>query len=139
MAESKQEQPKSLISGIHHVGLTVSDLDATLKFFSEALGYAKAGEVPSYPAIFVSNGKSFITLWQADKEANAFDRKKNVGLHHLSLAVPSEEALNAVFEKVEKHPGVKVEFKPELLMGGPAKHFMFREPSGNRMEITYWP
>mmetsp|Transcript_3713 Transcript_3713/g.7096 ORF Transcript_3713/g.7096 Transcript_3713/m.7096 type:complete len:140 (-) Transcript_3713:67-486(-) len=139
MGESKQTMPQSLISGIHHVGLSVSDLTASLKFFSDALGYAQAGEVPSYPAVFVSNGKSFITLWQTEKDANAFDRKKNVGLHHLSLQVPSEDALGAVFATVKKHPGVVVEFEPEALGKGPARHFMFREPSGNRIEITYWP
>jgi len=125
--------------GIHHLGLAVSDLQATAKFFTGALGWSVARELPEYPAIFVTNGNAFITLWQTEKAASAFDRRKNVGLHHVALRVPSLEALDAVFEKASAHPGVRVEFAPELLRGGPAKHCMLYEPSGLRLEFIWAP
>jgi len=125
--------------GIHHLGLAVSDLQATAKFFTGALGWSVARELAEYPAIFVTNGNAFITLWQTEKAASAFDRRKNVGLHHVALRVPSIEALDAVFEKASAHPGVRVEFAPELLRGGPAKHCMLYEPSGLRLEFIWAP
>jgi len=125
--------------GIHHLGLAVSDLQATAKFFTEALGWSVAREVPEYPAIFVTNGNAFLTLWQTSKGATPFDRRTNVGLHHVALRVASEDALNAVFKKVSQHPGVRVEFAPELLRGGPAKHCMLYEPSGIRVEFIWAP
>jgi lactoylglutathione lyase len=125
--------------GIHHLGLAVSDLQATAKFFTDGLGWSVAREVPEYPAIFVTNGTAFVTLWQAEKAASAFDRRKNVGLHHFALRVPSVEALDAVFKKASAHPGVRVEFAPELLRGGPAKHCMLYEPSGIRVEFIWAP
>ena len=125
--------------GFHHLGLAVSDLQATAKFFTDALGWSVAREVPEYPAIFVTNGTAFVTLWQTDAGASRFDRRKNVGLHHFALRVPSEAALDAVFAKASSHPGVRLDFAPELLRGGPAKHCMIYEPSGIRVEFIWAP
>ena len=52
--------------GAHHVGLTVPDLRAARDFFVDALGFAEVGELPDYPAVFVSDGAITITLWQAE-------------------------------------------------------------------------
>jgi len=123
--------------GFHHLGLAVSDLQATARFFVEGLGWSVAREVPEYPAIFVTNGTAFVTLWQTERDANPFDRRANVGLHHFAVRVPSEDALDAVFERASSHPGVRVEFAPELLRGGPAKHCMLYEPSGIRVEFIW--
>ena len=125
--------------GIHHLGLAVSDLQATAKFFTDGLGWTVAREVPEYPAIFVTNGNAFVTLWQTEQGARTFDRRKNVGLHHFALRVASEEALDAAFRKASRHPGVRVEFAPELLRGGPAKHCMLYEPGGIRLEFIWAP
>jgi catechol 2,3-dioxygenase-like lactoylglutathione lyase family enzyme len=125
-----------LCSGISHVGLTVSSLEASRAFF-EALGFAKIGESPSYPAVFLSEASSgsIITLWQASEGANEFDRKSNVGLHHLAMKVPSEEALDAAYEAVLKVPGATSEFSPEPF--GFGKHAMVLDPSGVRVELAY--
>ncbi len=123
--------------GFHHIGLAVADLTASAKFFTECLGWKIAREVPSYPAIFVTNGKAFLTLWQTDAGAAPFDRRANVGLHHLAIAVDSQEALDRVFQAARDYPGVRVEFGPEPLGGGPNKHCMLYEPSGVRVEFVW--
>jgi lactoylglutathione lyase len=129
-----------LTIGISHVGLSVSDLDASLKFF-EALGFNQVGGVESYPSLFLSDGSSLLTIWQTDEGATPFDRRKNVGLHHLAIKVPSLEALNKAFEVVSKVQGVRVDgegaFKPQALDGTPLTHAIVFEPSGNRIELTY--
>ena len=43
--------------GAHHVGLTVPDLDKARAFFVELLGFRQVGEVPDYPAVFVTDGR----------------------------------------------------------------------------------
>lgn len=63
----------------------------------------------------------------------------HLGLHHVAIKVESEQDLMNVFDKVTNHPGVTVEFAPELLHQGPAKHFMVYEPSGIRMEFIWAP
>jgi lactoylglutathione lyase len=130
----------NLTIGFSHVGLSVSDLDASMKFF-EALGFKKVGGVESYPSIFLSDGSSLLTIWQTDEGATTFDRRKNVGLHHLAIKVPSLEALNKAFDVVSKVKGVRVDgegaFGPQSLDGMPLTHAIVFEPSGNRIELTY--
>jgi lactoylglutathione lyase len=121
--------------GIHHLGLAVSNLDASTDFFVKCLGWSVAGGNPKYPAKFVTNGESFFTLWQANDGSKSFDRKNQVGLHHVAIRVASEADLLEVYERASKFQGVTVEFAPELLRGGPAQHCMMYDPSGIRIEF----
>lgn len=131
---SKKEE--ALTSGVHHVGLTVPSLSKTLEFFTEVLGFRVVGEVPDYPAAFVSDGSVMITLWQAEAPADAkpFDRKNNVGLHHLALRLGPKQ-LEALHLRLESTQGVSVEFPPQNLGSGPTKHMMCSIPGGIRVEF----
>lgn len=126
--------------GINHLGLTVSDLDQTTAFFTDCLGWEMLARDDSYPRTTVSDGTCRLTLWQADKSQaiTGFDRKTNIGLHHLALEVASLEALRGMADKIRSWPGIEIEFEPELLGGGPRQHMMFSEPGGIRLEII-WP
>ncbi len=123
--------------GVHHVGLTVPHLEETRAFFVKTLGYRLVGEVPDYPAAFLSDGQVMITLWEAEDAelARPFDRKRGIGLHHLALAVENEAALKALHERLARVEGVIVEFAPEPLGGGPTQHMMFAIPGGIRVEF----
>ncbi len=137
----KVEQDAVLTTGFDHIGLTVKDLSASTKFFVDVLGWQLKFEDKKYPASFVGDGNMFVTLWQVKDSSKAvgFNRKQNVGLHHLAISVKSFEALDALYEKFKAEPNVEIEFAPELSYGGPAKHMMIREPSGNRLEFKYSP
>lgn len=130
-----------LTLGVDHVGLAVQDLAASEGFFINCLGWKKVGGKPDYPAAFVSDGNSVLTLWQV-KNPDAcvsFDRHQNVGLHHLALKVSDEAALNSLFDAVKDWPAVEVEFSPEPSGAGPKIHAMIREPGGLRVEFAYDP
>ena len=137
--ESLTREP--LTRGVDHVGLTVNDLAASRAFFTDCLNFKLIGERESYPAVFVSDGVTMITLWQVSDPATAvgFDRRNNIGLHHLAFKVASEADLRSVFDKISHWPGVAVEFAPELSGKGPKLHCMFAEPSGNRIEVAFDP
>ena len=122
---------------LNHIGFAVSDLEATTSFFVDTLGFQRAGGDPDYPANFVANEEMFITLWQVTDAASAvaFDRKNNVGLHHMAITVRDLSALHDLHERFLAHPRVVVEFGPEFLGGGPTTHMMIREPSGLRLEF----
>lgn len=126
--------------GLNHLGLAVKDLQASKLFFTEALGWEESGYDESYPRTAVSDGKLRLTLWQVDHAlaVEEFDRRKNIGLHHLALEVASEAELNRVYEVVSNHPGATIEFSPELVGTGPRKHMMCNEPGGIRIEFI-WP
>jgi len=126
--------------GIDHLGLTVRDLDQTVAFFCECLGWNEVGGKPEYPSTFISDGTSVLTLWQVHNDcADLFDRRTNIDLHHLALKIPSEEALNSLFEKVASWPGIDIECEPEFSGKGPKVHFFVAEPGGLRLEFAYDP
>ena len=128
---------KSLTQGVHHVGLTVTDLDASCRFFTELLGWQKVGGNPDYPAVFVSDGTVTLTLWQAAEPSTArpFNKNNNVGLHHLAIRVASLDMLDSIFRKLDAAENIDIEFAPEPLRGGPAVHMMCYEPGGIRIEF----
>ena len=79
---------------IDHVGIAVSDLDASLKFFEEALGLVlePAEEVPSQHvrAHFLQAGDATLELLEAtsdDSPIARFVARRGPGLHHVALRV----------------------------------------------------
>ena len=126
-----------ITKGAHHIGLTVPDLGQTRRFFADTLGYETVGEIPEYPAVFLSDGTTMVTLWQAENPATAvaFDRKNVIGLHHLAIAIEGQESLDVLYEWVRAAADVTIEFAPEPLNGGPARHMMCAIPGGIRVEF----
>lgn len=127
----------AVTSGAHHIGLTVPDLAETRAFFVETLGFEQIGEVPDYPAVFLTDGGTMITLWQAENPdiAVPFDRKNVIGLHHLAFNVDDASALDAVHQKLKAIDGCDIEFPPEPLGGGATRHMMCYIPGGIRVEF----
>ena len=127
----------AITQGSHHIGLTVPDLMKTRNFFVDTLGFEQVGEVPDYPAIFISDGTIMLTLWQAIEPATAtpFDRKHNIGLHHFALKVANLETLTSIYQTLLNTAEAEIEFAPEPLKGLPAHHMMFYIPGGIRMEL----
>lgn len=126
--------------GIDHLGLTVRDLEKTTAFFVGCLGWKEVGGKPEYPSKFISDGTSVLTLWQVHSDnPPEFDRRANLGLHHLAFKIATENELKALFDKVKDWPEVAVEFAPEFSGNGPKVHFMIAEPGGLRLEFSYDP
>lgn len=126
-----------ITQGVHHLGLTVPDLNQTRAFFTDVLHFDVVGEVADYPAVFLSDGRVMLTLWQAKDPASAapFDRERAIGLHHFALAVADANALEDVHKRLLEAPDTKVEFAPEPLGAGPTRHLMCTIPGGIRLEI----
>lgn len=129
------------VGGINHLGLAVSDLDASEAFFVKYADFDVLGRDDSYPASFIDNGEIMLTLWRVTdpKKAVQFDRKNNIGLHHVALTVDSFEALDALYQKMKMDKSVNIEFAPELMGRGPTKHMMVNDPSGLRVEFVHRP
>ncbi len=130
-------ETKARTQGAHHIGLTVADLASATSFFTDALGYVQVGENADYPAVFVSDGSIMITLWQAEDPAHAlpFDRRRNIGLHHLALRVESPESLARLHQELADRPDTEIEFSPEALGSSGLRHMMCRIPGNIRLEL----
>ncbi len=126
--------------GINHLGLSVRNLDQTVAFFTDCLGWEESGRDNSYPRSAVSDGNIRLTLWQVDHAlaVNEFHFRQNVGLHHFALEVASEAELDEIAGRVSTYNGVNVEFMPEPVGESPRKHMIFNEPGGIRIEFI-WP
>jgi catechol 2,3-dioxygenase-like lactoylglutathione lyase family enzyme len=128
---------QAVTRGAHHIGLTVPNLDATNHFFKATLGYEQIGEVADYPAVFLTDGVTMITLWQAEDPATAtaFDRKNVIGLHHFALGVENHAALESLHTTLTSADDVGIEFPPEPLGTGGVRHMMTNIPGGIRVEF----
>lgn len=126
-----------ITTGVEHVGLAVKNVSTTARFFKDILGFTQLGEKPDYPAVFLTDGVTKITLWQVNnpESATPFNRRENIGLHHLAFKLESDAALDVLYEKLRVTPNVIIEFAPELLGKGPSRHMMLYEPSGIRIEF----
>ena len=127
----------AITQGAHHIGITVPDINTTRDFFVDTFGFKQVGEVPDYPAFFLSDDTVLLTLWQAVDPTNAtpFDRKNIIGLHHFALKIDSLETLQSLHQTLTNTAGVDIEFAPEPLGNGPTQHMMFYIPGGIRMEL----
>ena len=123
--------------GVHHVGLTVPDVTASVGFFVNTLGFELLGERAEYPAAFVTDGITMITLWQATDPSSAtpFDRKNVIGLHHLAIAVENADTLDVLHDRLLIAPDVAIEFAPEPQGTGGNRHLMCSMPGGIRLEL----
>jgi catechol 2,3-dioxygenase-like lactoylglutathione lyase family enzyme len=133
---TEQKKDHAITHGAHHIGLTVLNLEQTRKFFTETLDYDQVGDVPDYPAVFLSDGNLMITLWQATDPDNAvpFDRKNVIGLHHLALTVDTG-SMDGLYERLQNAADVDIEFAPEPLGDMPVRHMMCNIPGGIRVEF----
>lgn len=123
--------------GTHHIGLTVSKLNESADFFTSLLGWKEVRRNKEYPAIYVSDGSIMLSLWATrESPSTQFDRHRNVGLHHVALQVEDEDSLKSIHQRLANN-GIEIEFAPEQLGNGPAKHMMCYEPSGIRIEFIW--
>lgn len=128
---------KPITKGAHHIGLTVSKLEESANFFIFLLGWKEVKRNEEYPAIYVSDGSIMLTLWAIKEEPPIqFNRRKNIGLHHVAFNVENEDDLNMLHKRLADN-GIKIEFAPERLGQGPARHMMCYEPSGIRVEFIW--
>jgi catechol 2,3-dioxygenase-like lactoylglutathione lyase family enzyme len=124
-------------NGAHHIGLTVSMLEESANFFTALLGWKEVKRNEEYPVIYVSDGSIMLTLWAVKQEPSIlFNRHKNIGLHHVAFNVGNQDDLNTLHQRLTAN-GIKIEFAPEQLGAGPAKHMMCYEPSGIRVEFIW--
>jgi catechol 2,3-dioxygenase-like lactoylglutathione lyase family enzyme len=134
-------------TGLHHVRLTVTDLERSKRFYADVLGFELAAESPGDPSdptvrsdpdqlyggvVFVTNGM----LFGLRPVADAADRfvSERVGLDHVSFSVPSRAALDNAERRLEE-AGVPHGSVRELPAFGLAI-LSFSDPDGVHLELT---
>lgn len=134
-------------AGIHHLRLTVTDLERSRAFYSEVLGFEVVAEPegsPDDPAVLRDPGRLYGgvvfrahgMLFGLRPVASGTDRfvAERVGLDHLSFAVPTREALTEAADRLEEH-GVPHGAVKDLADFG-ISILSFSDPDGVHLELT---
>ena len=134
------------IGGIHHLRLTVTDLQRSRDFYTRFLGFEIAADSPpagtaeadaAYPVLWggvvMVRGNLLMGLRPVAEAGDRFDEDR-VGLDHLSFSVADRASLEAAIELLDAN-GISHGEVRELPSFGIAV-LPFRDPDNIQVEIT---
>lgn len=119
-----------------HIGLNVTDLDRSLPFYGDVLGFDLLGqgkEDDRRYAFLGRDGQLVLTLWQ---QADGAYAPALAGLHHLAFEAESIEQVRAAEVRL-KTLGVDFAYEGVVAHGEGAASggIFFHDPDGTRLEI----
>ncbi|MGW5862132.1 VOC family protein [Streptomyces sp. NPDC055239] len=119
-----------------HIGLNVTDLERSLAFYRDVLGYgllAEGKEEGRRYAFLGEGGSPMLTLWQ---QADSAYSARNAGLHHLAIEVDTIERVRE-YESALRAYGVEFAYEGVVPHGEGAASggIFFHDPDGTRLEI----
>ena len=125
------------VSGIDHVAVSVSDLERSLKFYTEVLGLKLSEREHQKPGseYFLDCGTSLVGLIQGDKDGDKhLLQDAGLGGNHFSFRVETRE-FDRIVEEV-KSQNIPITFYKKREKSW---SLYFLDPDGNKLEITAWP
>jgi glyoxylase I family protein len=132
------------IVGIHHLGLTVSDVERSARWYQDVLGFERVGQLGDAAAerrkIFLRHAGLDARLGLVEHEKSSkrpFDETET-GLDHLAFAVPTREELERWAGRLD---GLGVPFSPiadSFSIPGAAV-IVFRDPDNVQLELFFSP
>jgi len=119
-----------------HIGLNVSNLARSKRFYQEVFGFDLAGESNDEGRVFAfltQNNVVVLTLWQQSDGAFAADRP---GLHHLAFQVDSIEHVKEAEQRL-RNLGIAIHYEGVTAHaeGAESGGVYFDDPDGIRLEI----
>ena len=123
------------INRLKHLVLNCSDVEASIKFYTESLGMEVVNYNPETRMAFLSFGKEHhdIALFQFKGEGEKLE-PNHVGLNHIALEIEGgEDELKEFYTKLQEQ-GVQIDRLADHAM---SRSVYFFDPDGNRLEIFY--
>lgn len=119
-----------------HIGLNVTDIERSLAFYRDVIGYGvlREGKEEGRRFAFLGqDGTLALTLWQ---QADAAYAAGNAGLHHLAIEVDTIDEVRA-YESALRAYGVEFAYEGVVPHGEGAASggIFFHDPDGTRLEI----
>ncbi len=130
--------------GVHHLALVTTDMDATVRFYDGVLGARLVATVAtdSFRHYFFEFGPgSTVAFFEyAGVEVEAYAKPAGVPFplasqfDHLSLAVPDEEALLALRDRLKEADCEAT----DVVDHGFLRSIYFNDPNGIALEASWW-
>lgn len=124
-----------MIKGLYETHIQVSDLEKSLKFYTEVLGLKFAHKDDTRPIIFlwISEGKqAMLGLWE---------QKENLQTRHFAFSSTTEDILNYSVDYLKNRNLKPYNFlkdgldTPMVFAWMPALAIYFNDPDGNQLEF----
>ena len=130
--------PDPIATGpVHHLRLTVADVERSRAFYTEVLGFRHVMDLPA--GVFLSNGALGLGIGPspAPERAPAGDRfdEARVGLDHLSFQVASRAELERAARRLDER-GVPRGEVTDLGDAFGLYVLAFRDPDNIQLELT---
>jgi glyoxylase I family protein len=121
------------IKGIHHIELTVSDLEKSREFYSKLPGFKVVASYPGFVMFFCRNFYLGLTDHKGKATKEKFDEFRT-GLDHLSFDVSEKNDLDEAirffdFEGI-KHGNIEK-------LSNSTHTLVFRDPDNIQLELAY--
>ncbi len=117
-----------VIEDIDHIGLTVSNLDASIEFYKDIFDFEIVEKLPNARQAFLRVSGIMLGLFEVEGYSNQTNSK-----NHLSFYVDEEDFDDAVDEIRERD--IPIVFGPENIRKG--QSVVFLDPDGNQIELCY--
>jgi len=121
------------LTGVAHFSIPVSDVDRSIKFYTEVVGCKLLHSLPNQKITFLDAGGVCVLLIKRPPPIQKGPPEMSDGVHHAFMV--DEEQFKTVKEKL-KSQGVEIFFEEDLrggIINGPRVYF--RDPDGTPLEI----
>ena len=123
---------RPVIVGVDHLGLTVTHLDNSQRFYTEVLGFVVVMDV-GYGRICMQPQTGFVLALLAHEGAHGGSFSElNTGVDHVGFSAASREELEQWERHFDEHGVVYTPIRDELF----GSHLNFRDPDGIALELT---
>lgn len=125
--------------GVHHLRLTVSDLERSLRFYTEVLGFQLTVRFGPR-SVFLHDGTVGLGLntpWHEVTPGELRFNESRVGLDHLAFRVASPDDVQRAADRLDAHGVPRSEVKDGRLPD--SRLVVFRDPDNIQLEYYYSP
>lgn len=121
------------IKGIHHIELTVSNLEKSKEFYSKLPGFKVVASYPGFIMFFCKNFYLGLTAHKEKSSKDKFDEFRT-GLDHVSFEVSLKNDLNEAIKLFDKE---KIEHGKIEKLSNNVLVLAFRDPDNIQLELAY--
>jgi len=117
-----------VIESVNHIGITVSDLDKSIKFYKELFDFDVVENISNSGQAFLKMGDILLSLVEVKGYKSGSDSRNCISFY------VDEEDFEDAIDEIED-TGIEVVFGPENIRKG--QRIVFADPDGNHIELSY--